>query len=169
MKKYAIKVDDAACWGCRTCEVACRQELGLPDRVRVIKMEEKGPAMMNGKLDFFYTINLCRHCDEPPCMDACRDGAIYKREDSIVVMDYNKCTGCRLCIDACPYGSIDFDDDGGTAKKCNLCHERVDRGLIPACADNVCLAYCIHFGDPDGIAEKIEKQKLIRQGLYINI
>ncbi len=165
MITYAIKIDDEACWGCRTCEVACMQEFTLQGGVRLIKMEEEGPAMKDGKPYFLFRMNLCRHCDDPPCMKACGDSAIYKRGDSIVVMDYDKCTGCRLCIDACPYGSIDFDETAGTAKKCNLCHGRVDGGLIPACADNVCLAHCIHFGEPGEITGKIEKQKLIRKGL----
>jgi Fe-S-cluster-containing dehydrogenase component len=60
-------------------------------------------------------------------------------------MDYDLCSGCRACIDECPYDAITFDDDKDIAQKCNLCHHRVDHGLIPACADNVCLAHCIHF------------------------
>jgi Fe-S-cluster-containing dehydrogenase component len=94
---------------------------------------------------------LCKHCDEPPCVSACPEEAIAKRSDGIVVMDYALCSGCQACIEVCPYDAIDFDDEKSIAQKCNLCHHRVDRGLIPACADNVCLAHCIYFGDPNAI------------------
>lgn len=107
--------------------------------------------MVNGKLNLVFQINVCRHCDAPPCAEACFDGAITKREDGIVVMDYDRCTGCKVCIEACPYDAIAFDMDKFIAQKCNLCHHRVDKGLLPACADNVCLAHCIHFGDPEEI------------------
>jgi len=76
------------------------------------------------------------------------------------VLDDEKCTGCQLCVDACPYGSIDFDMDKGIAQKCNLCHHRVDNGLFPACADNVCLAHCIYFGDPDDIQQQIKEKHM---------
>ena len=134
-----------------TCEVACKQENRAADGVKLISVSEEKPEMIDGKLNFVFRVNLCRHCDEPPCDDACPDEAITKLADSIVVMDYDLCTGCQLYIEACPYDAIDFDDEKGIAQKCNLCHHRVDRGLIPACADNVCLAHCIYFGDPDAI------------------
>jgi Fe-S-cluster-containing dehydrogenase component len=78
-----------------------------------------------------------------------------------VVLDYEKCTGCQLCIEVCPYNAIAFDMDKGIAQKCDLCHHRVDKGLIPACADNVCLAHCIYFGDPDEIKKMILRKKAI--------
>ena len=151
MSKYAFIIDHEACWGCKTCEVACKQELNIPDGVRLISVKEDGPKMVGDKLDFVFQVNTCRHCDEPPCAEACQEGAIRKREDGIVVMDYEQCTGCELCIEACPYNAITFDPDKGVAQKCNLCHHRVDKGLLPACADNVCLAHCIFFGDPEEI------------------
>ena len=75
----------------------------------------------------------------------CPEEAIRKRDDGIVVMDYDLCTGCQACMDACPYDAISYDHDQNIANKCNLCHHRIDQGLIPACADNVCLAHCINF------------------------
>ncbi|MFH1351061.1 MAG: 4Fe-4S dicluster domain-containing protein [Pseudomonadota bacterium] len=151
MKKYTLVIDHEACWGCKTCEVACKQELQSPDGIKIISVEEEGPRTVDGKLDFLFKVNVCRHCDEPPCVEACLEGAIIKRDDGIVIMDYDRCTGCRSCVEACPYDAITFDDDSSVAQKCNLCHHRVDKGLIPACADNVCLAHCIHFGDPEEI------------------
>ena len=151
MTTLGIYIDEQACWGCKTCEVACKQEMKAPTGVRLIEVGEDGPKIVDDAPFFTYRITICKHCDEPPCADACPDEAIAKRSDGIVIMDYDRCTGCQLCIEACPYDAIDFDDDKGVAQKCNLCHHRVDRGLIPACADNVCLAHCIYFGDPDTI------------------
>ena len=147
MRKHALIIDDELCWGCRTCEVACKQE--YDHKVKFITVTEDGPKMVEGKLDFTFRANVCRHCDDPPCTEACPEGAIKKRKDGIVLLDYDECTGCEACIEECPYDAITFDQEGKTALKCNLCHHRVDQGLIPACADTVCLAHCIYFGDPD--------------------
>ena len=148
MKPYALIIDHDACWGCKTCEVACKQENNTSDGVKLISVWEDGPHMKNGKLAVTFRVTVCQHCEEPPCVDACPEEAIYKRGDGIVVMDDQKCAGCELCIGACPYHAIAFDASKGVAQKCNLCHHRVDQGLLPACADNVCLAHCIHFGHP---------------------
>jgi len=149
MKIYTLEIDHEACWGCKTCEVACKQENRAADGIKLISVLEDGPRMIEGKLDFVFRVNLCRHCDEPPCVDACSEKAIARRPDGMVVMDYDLCIGCRLCIEACPYDAIEFDDNKDIAQKCNLCHHRVESGLIPACADNVCPAHCIYFSIND--------------------
>ena len=159
MNKYALVIDHESCWGCKTCEVACKQEFNVPDGVKLISVSEDGPKVADGESDFVFRVDVCRHCDEPPCIDACPEEAITKRDDGIVVMEYEKCTGCQSCIEACPYDAIDFDDEEGIAQKCNLCHHRVDKGLIPACADNVCLAHCIYFGDPEEIKQQTKRRR----------
>jgi len=149
MKPYTLIIRHDHCWGCRTCEVACKQENGAPKGIRLISVWQDGPRMMDGRMNVMFRVNVCRHCEDPPCVDACPEEAISKREDGIVVMEDERCSGCESCVDACPYNAIDFDGSKGVARKCNLCHHRVDRGLIPACADNICPAHCIYFGDPD--------------------
>ena len=163
MKKYALVIDHEACWGCKACEVACKQENNAADGIQLIAVSENGPKMINGKLDFLFQVNVCRHCDDPLCANACTEEAISTREDGIVVMDYEKCTGCQACIEACPYDAIAFDINKSIAQKCNLCHYRVDNGLLPACADNVCLAHCIYFGDPDEIQQIISNKRRFRE------
>ena len=150
MKTYLLEIDHQACWGCKTCEVACKQENMAPEGIKLISVSEDGPRLIGGKLDFVFRVNLCRHCDEPPCADACSEEAIVKGSDGVVVLDYDLCSGCYACITACPYDAIEFDNDKGIAQKCNLCHHRIESGLIPACADNVCPAHCIHFLIADG-------------------
>ena len=151
MKRYALVIDEERCWGCKTCEVACKQEEGAPDGVNLITVSEDGPRVIDGKLDFVYRVNVCQHCDDPDCLEACPEEAITKRDDGIVILDGEKCTGCQLCIDACPYNAIAFDGENGVARKCNLCYHRIDKGLLPACADNVCLAHCIYFVDRENL------------------
>jgi Fe-S-cluster-containing dehydrogenase component len=149
MKPYELRINHDLCWGCRTCEVACKQENRTSDGIRLISVWEDGPRIMDGKLDVVFRIALCRHCDDPPCAEACPEEGIFKREDGIVVMDGERCSGCGSCIDACPYHAISLDSFRGVAQKCNLCHHRIDQGLVPACADNICPAHCIYFGAPD--------------------
>jgi Fe-S-cluster-containing dehydrogenase component len=163
MKKYALIIDNESCWGCKTCEVACKQENGAPDGIKLIDVLEDGPKFVNGRPVFIFQVNVCMHCDEPACMEICPEEAIARRDDGIVFMEEEKCTGCRLCVEACPYNAMTFDMERNVAMKCNLCYHRVDNGLIPACADNVCLAHCIYFGDPDDIQRQINEKHLNRK------
>jgi len=149
MKPYELIINHELCWGCRACEVACKQENGVPTGVRLLSVWQDGPRIMDGKLNVVFQVSLCRQCDDPPCVDACPEEAISRREDGIVILDHEQCSGCGSCVETCPYDAIAFDPEGDVARKCNLCSHRVDRGLVPACADNICPAHCIYFGEPD--------------------
>ena len=82
-----------------------------------------------------------------------------------VVQEARRCISCGCsCIQACPYDAIAFDEIGGKAQKCNLCYQRVTNGLFPACADNICIAHCIYFGDPAEIEKKVLEKREIRGG-----
>ncbi len=161
MAKHALIIDQDLCWGCRTCELACQQE--YDHKMKFICVKHQGPRIVDGKIEYFHRPTVCHHCENPACMVACPEEAIRKRDDGIVVLDYYKCTGCQLCVKECPYDAVGFDEANQKAFKCNLCHHRVDQGLIPACADNVCLAHCIHFGDPVSIEAEIEKKRQKRR------
>lgn len=154
MKSLALVVDEAYCWGCKACEVACKQENGTPVGIKLISVLEDGPKEINGTPVFQFGVRFCRHCEEPPCAAACPVDAITRRADGIVVLEETECTGCKACMKECPYDAIAFDEKRGVAQKCNLCHHRVDQGLVPACADNICLGYCIHFGDPEALSKR---------------
>ena len=167
MKKYALIIDHISCWGCKTCEVACKQENNAPEGVKLISVFEEAFSAVEDKTDVIFQSNVCIHCDEPACVENCPDEAIAQRDDGIVVLEEEACTGCQLCMDVCPYHAISFDRQKEVAKKCNLCHHRLDNGLMPACADNVCLAHCIYFGDPDDIQRQIN-EKYLRRNLAKN-
>ena len=73
------------------------------------------------------------HCEDPPCVPVCPTGASFKRkEDGIVLVDYDKCIGCKYCSWACPYGAREFDAAQGVMKKCTLCVDRIYDESLPA-------------------------------------
>ena len=95
----------------------------------------------------------CLHCEEPPCVPVCPTGASYKRkEDGIVLVDSDKCIGCKYCSWACPYGAREYDEDRGVMTKCTLCVDRIYDEQIPvaqrrpACV-NACPTNARLFGD----------------------
>lgn len=171
-KRYVMLVDMKRCIGCHTCAIACKQGNNLPNDVwwnRVLTFG--GPAMDTPHGSFpnlemkYLTLN-CQHCEDPPCVAACPAQATYKREDGIVMQDYEICLGCRMCIMACPYTQVrsyneknpeyylDFQvgdawvekQQKGTVTKCTFCHNRLDKGLQPNCVE-VCPVRARYFGD----------------------
>lgn len=103
MVKYAYVIDLNRCMGCRTCVLACKIENGTPAGIFwmwVFKWEEG--EYPNVKVR--YMPRPCMHCDNPPCVKVCPVGSRYKREDGLVLTDFDICIGCRYCMVACPYG-----------------------------------------------------------------
>ena len=85
--------------------------------------------------------------------------------EQMAIQEAKRCVSCgTCCIQACPYDAIVFNAHSGKTQKCNLCYQRVTNGLYPACADNICLAHCIYFGDPDEIEQKILEKRKQRGG-----
>jgi Fe-S-cluster-containing dehydrogenase component len=74
----------------------------------------------------------CLHCEDPPCVPVCPTGASHKRaEDGIVLVDYDKCIGCKYCSWACPYGAREIDEQQKVMKKCTLCVDRIYDAKLP--------------------------------------
>jgi NADPH-dependent glutamate synthase beta subunit-like oxidoreductase len=103
MNKYALMIEEYACWGCKTCEVACKQEhnpVESSNGVKYLSVWSDGPKLMNGKLDFMWRVSVCKHCAEPICAKACPEDAITKDpETDIVLSDREKCNGCHAVVD----------------------------------------------------------------------
>src|SRR5574342_670721 len=103
MPRYGMVIDLDACYGCRACVEACKIENNTPEGafwMHVFRLED-------GTYPHVSTTFLprpCMHCDNAPCVKVCPVGARYKREDGIVVTDFDRCIGCRYCEVACPYG-----------------------------------------------------------------
>ncbi len=134
---YALYVDLDRCFGCFTCELACKQEHDLPIGPRWIRVIQDGPKEISGRLRLDFYPVLCRHCEEPRCAEACPEEAISKRADGLVLIDADLCTGCKACIEACPFGLMAFDEASEKASKCDLCVQRLEQGLRPSC-----VAFC---------------------------
>ena len=107
-RKWVMVIDLQKCVGCEACTVACVAENNLPPGVayRPVLQEELG---VFPRVRREFVPRPCMHCDEPPCIQACPVEATFKQEDSAVVVDYERCIGCRYCISACPYGARYFD------------------------------------------------------------
>ncbi|HUL30340.1 MAG TPA: 4Fe-4S dicluster domain-containing protein [Thermodesulfobacteriota bacterium] len=136
MPQYGFFFDQSRCSGCRACTVACKNWNSLPPgplKYLRIYEYEKGP-FPNCRIHFQWI--PCYHCEAPCCVSVCPCEALYKEEKyGAVLVDNEKCDGCRRCYDACPYGSLVFENDelGVKAEKCTMCIDRLDQGLKPVC------------------------------------
>jgi len=163
----AFIVDLSRCNGCYCCQIACKDEhvandwspyaKPQPDTGQFwVKVREEVRGTVP-KVKISYTPEFCLHCDDPDCLKVCRFGAIYRREDGMVLIDPNKCTGCKLCADYCAHDRIFFNEDLNLAQKCTGCAHLIDDGWdMPRCVDN-CPTGALKYGDEADFAEQIAK------------
>ncbi len=199
--KFAMVMDVGACIGCRTCQWACKEENNIPDTIAppwIEVFELKSEVSVTGhpsledlkegattsyaespREGMWYLPVQCYHCDNPPCVKVCPVGATYKDIDGLVLMNYERCIGCRLCVAACPYSARRFNWLRGeidpnkanplvpvrplsVVEKCTFCVHRVRRGKLPRCVE-VCPVQARRFGnlnDPDSEVSKIIRSNL---------
>jgi Fe-S-cluster-containing dehydrogenase component len=144
--QWAMVIDQSRCEGCGYCTLACRAHNDISPDIswnRIIEACE-----IDGKK--IYLARPCMQCEHAPCVDVCPVNASYYRSDGIVMMDYDKCIGCRYCEVACPYSARAFNWEQftgenpavpqwgepeiprrprGVVEKCSFCYHRIDRGL----------------------------------------
>jgi len=171
MNMKALVIDASKCNGCYNCQIACKDEHVGNDWTPYAKPQpDTGQFWMKlsetvrgtvPKVKVSYVPEICRHCDNAPCIPSCQEKAIYKRDDGIVVVDPEKCRGSRNCIDACPYGAIYFNWDLNIAQKCTMCAHLLDKGWKePRCVD-ACATGALNFGEEDDLKELISKAEVL--------
>lgn len=178
---WGMVIDLQKCVGCDSCTVACKAENRTPPGIsyNVVIEQERGTFPNVTRVNI---PRPCMQCDDPPCVSVCPVNATYKGEDGIVVIDSDRCIGCRYCITACPYGARSFDfgesyademrgaDDilapeygkdrdnppVGTVRKCTFCMHRLERNEEPACCET-CIGDARYFGDLSDPESKVSK------------
>ena len=170
-KKLGLVIDLDTCVGCHACATSCKEwnAGGIagpltderpygkdPQGVwfnRVHSYELEADAATKQPEQTLHFPRSCLHCETPACVTVCPTGASYKRaEDGIVLVDEDKCIGCKLCSWACPYGAREYSEVEGVMKKCTLCVDRIYNDKLdeadrqPACVQ-ACPTKARHFGD----------------------
>lgn len=174
--------DTTLCIGCKACEVACKQwnqlpmdglsfsgrsydntgDLGATTWRHVAFVERIGddegcrPTSLKAfQSNWLMLSDVCKHCVNAACMEACPTGAIIRTRFDTVVIQQDICNGCGYCVPACPYGVPQFNAHDGRVQKCTLCYDRLNEGLEPACAKS-CPTDSIQFGPVEDLMARAE-------------
>lgn len=185
-RKWVMVIDLARCDGCGACQTACSKMHFIPPTRQYIKVLRMQDAELAAP---YFFPQPCYQCDNPPCTKVCPVDATFKREDGIVLIDNERCIGCRFCMAACPYGARSFNwgkpeeppeataqpyspEHGyprkmGTVEKCDFCPDMAAQGKLPPCSA-VCPMGAIYYGDQNedavtnGVGETFRLTDLIR-------
>ena len=163
--RYGMVIDTRRCVGCKACMVACKAENKTPPGVFYTVVFEQVIEPRIDDKPLFLT-KPCFHCENPPCVGVCPVSATFKREqDGIVVVDYDRCIGCRYCMTACPYSArwFDFDENypavqedtayaGVPSPEYNQFRRR-EAGKSPVGNVRKC-QFCMHLQDENGAYDR---------------
>ena len=168
-KKLGMTIDLKRCMGCHTCALACKMQNNVPMGMlwnRILTDGGEDVDTARGEfphLEKSWMPLACLHCENAPCVKVCPVEATYRDKDGRVLIDYDRCIGCRYCMAACPYNVRVFNwqnpvrEPGhsygeaparpkGVMEKCTLCVERTSKGQEPRCVE-VCPAKARKYGD----------------------
>lgn len=167
----AFLIDLSHCNGCYNCQVICKDEhcgaswlpyaAAQPDTGQFwMRIDEKDRGQVPW-VRVSYIPTLCAHCADAPCAEACASDAFVRRQDGLLLLEPELCTGCQSCLDACPVGAIYFNDDANIAQKCTGCAHLLDNGwTVPRCAD-ACPHDAIQFKDEEEFGAQLSKAELL--------
>jgi Fe-S-cluster-containing dehydrogenase component len=177
---FGVLYDSTRCVGCQECEIVCAKEHDLPEGdpmdMPVVGVVRKANESRRSVLNAYetskgemYVKNQCMHCNEPACVAACLTKAMLKTEEGAVIWREDKCMGCRYCMVSCPYDAPKFEYHSANPKieKCNMCFDRVNEGLLPACVEN-CPAEALTFGTRRELIAEARKRIHTDPDLYYN-
>jgi formate dehydrogenase iron-sulfur subunit len=178
----AFLTDATICIGCKACEVACKEwnevpadgfvwsglsydntaALGHSTWRHVLFLEQPqvaGPQLAdtNDPFRWVFHSDVCKHCANAGCLEACPTGSIVRTEFGGVYVQPDVCNGCGYCVVSCPFGVIDKRPDDGRAFKCTFCYDRQKAGHKPACA-TACPTESIRFGPLEELQARGKKR-----------
>lgn len=173
MKTFIVDLD--RCIGCHNCQLVCKDEhcdndwmpyaAPQPDTGQFwmrVNEQERGQTP---KVRVTYTPTFCQHCEDAPCMKVAEDGAVYRRDDGLVVIDPVKAKGQKAIMDACPYGVVFWNEDLSIPQKCTGCAHLLDDGWsVPRCVD-ACAHDALLFGEEEELMDKIAMSEELRPDL----
>jgi len=164
-KKFVMVIDLSRCKNVKACQASCNHAHHVQDAQNWIKVYPMQDAQDTAP---YWQPTVCMHCDEPPCVKVCPVDATFKRQDGIVLIDSDRCIGCRFCMAACPYSTrvfnwgepdlpVDIADKPynpetslpqkkGTVGKCDFCPDMTRMGMLPHCV-SACPNGVYFFGD----------------------
>lgn len=188
MTRMGMVVNLERCMGCQTCVVSCKMQNNVPMGMlwnRVLTDGENIEDGVQGRYPYVKRTFLpiaCQHCENAPCVKVCPVKATYQDDKGRVVIDYDRCIGCRYCMAACPYNARVFNWEKavripdfnygdaavpqrkvGVVEKCTMCAERTDKDLEPMCV-KCCPAEARIFGDLNDPKSQVSKLILERDG-----
>ena len=156
MAQKTLVIDLDRCIGCYACEAACKLENNVPMGVYYNKVLTIGPVGKYPDIHQYFLPTVCQNCKDAPCLKVCPTGATYKTEDGQILVNKEKCIGCKMCIAACPYGARSFNPESKVVEKCTLCRHLQEVDEKPACV-KACCAGARFFGDIDDPESDVSK------------
>ena len=165
MSRKIFTVDVSKCNGCYNCQLACKDEHCYNDwHPYAAEQPEIGQFWLKlqenvggsiPKVKIHYIPHLCNHCANASCMAACKNGALTRRDDGLILLSPEKCTGCGDCQAACPYDAIYKNDELNIYQKCTGCAHLLDNGRnVPRCVE-ACPTEALEFGFEDEMQDFI--------------